>query len=121
MVLEILPRASREQLRKVSPKSIREELTGTLCPEPLTVVDGEWKHVPVDAERGEIIMLPTGAGEGCALLSLSHDRGGLSVYVASGVGETKLKVGSGEVGLRVSRRHYVGPLSNRYLPDPDEH
>jgi hypothetical protein len=121
IVMGLLTNDGRNQLAKASPKSVKAELTGTACPEPLTVVDADWRHVPIDSECGELVMLPVGAGNSCPLLSYRFDHAGMSVYVASSVGLTSLNWGRDNLVLRVSRRHYVGPFSNRYLPDPDEH
>jgi hypothetical protein len=120
-VMDLLSTASRDDLEKVSPKAVKADLFGTSCPRPLVIADRAWRTVPIDAEREDVVILPSRTGDDCSLLTPHGHRGNMSVYIATAVGETTLSFGGGEIVLRVSRQHYIGPLSNRYLPDPDEH
>ena len=121
LTLELLMRADRERLENTQPKTLKAELVGRNGVKSLSVVDAFWKHVPIDAERGELVVLPLGIGCGCPLLTLQQDRVDASVYLASSVGTSSISLGSVSVPLRVARQHYVGPYINRYLDDPDEH
>lgn len=119
-VLRIVPSAHRQELDKSSPKRIRERLLGKPCPERLLVADAAWCHVPLDAEVGELLMLPKSSGDNCPLLSRCDVGDDHSLYMAATPGESRLTLAC-EIVVRVARKHYVGPLSNRYLEDPDEH
>ncbi len=118
--LELITRPAKERLAKISPKAIKADISGCENNRVLVFADSAWKWVPVDAERGDLIGLPDGAGDGCHLLKHEFQRGDHSFYRAAGVGTAKLVIGSQEVGLRISRANYIGPYINRYLADPDE-
>jgi hypothetical protein len=119
--LELIPRADRDRLVKTTPKALKLELTGDPAVRRVVLVDSFWKHVPIDVECGEMVLLPPGAGAECPLLTLVAHREDVSVYAASRPGQETIVIGSGEVPIRVARQHYIGPYSNRYLADPDEH
>jgi hypothetical protein len=119
--LELISRADRDRLAKTTPKAMKLELTGDPSVQGVVVVDSFWKHVPIDAECGDMVLLPAGVGADCPLLTLVAHREDVSVYTASRAGQETSVIGSGEVPIRVARQHYIGPYSNRYLADPDEH
>lgn len=119
--LELISRADRDHLAKTTPKTLRAELTGDPSVRRLAVIDLSWKHVPIDAECGEVLLLPAGIGADCSLLKLIAHRDDTSLYVASRPGQEFISLRGGATALRVARQFYVGPYSNRYLADPDEH
>jgi hypothetical protein len=119
--LELIARAERDQLTKTTPKALKLELTSDPAIRKVVVVDSFWKHVPIDAECGETVILPPGVGADCALLRSVSDRNDVSLYTALRPGQESIALGAGKVSVRVARQHYIGPYLNRYLPDPDEH
>jgi Zn-dependent peptidase ImmA (M78 family) len=121
VVLEILPDGDREELQKVSPKAIKSELVGTTWAGPLTIVDEAWKCVPIDLEVGEYFVAPRVVEARCGLITSCGDHGSRLLFTATKSGVADLKIGGETIVLRVARQHYVGPYSNRYLADPDEH
>lgn len=121
MVMELLPEATRDRLQKVSPKSIKSSLVGEDWPGTLIVADAVWRRVPIDAEVNNRLILPRFSGDGCPLLTKLRDDSDRSLYSAARSGTATLDIGGGSRVLRVARQHYVGPLKNRYLDDPDEH
>jgi Zn-dependent peptidase ImmA (M78 family) len=120
-VLELLPSDKRGELLKTSPKSIKSDLAGVTWAGPLTVVDDAWKNTPIDLEVGEILVLPATPEAHGDLLTPKESVGGRKLFIAFKPGTTEVKIGATRRTLRVSREHYVGPYSNRYLADPDEH
>lgn len=120
VVMGVLPATARHQLEKIQLKHVKAELCGTDCTVPLLIADSVWRSDSIDAERGSLVMLPNGTGHACPLLSHLGECEQMSLYSASGVGTSEVRLPR-DVLLRISRLHYVGPLSNRYLPDPDEH
>jgi hypothetical protein len=120
-VMELMPANRRDELARASPKTIKTGFAGEVCAGPLTIADVQWRDTPIDVEVGELVILPPESGSGCSLLSLIRNHAGRSVYCAARAGTTRLDLGSGQVMIRVARQHYVGPLKNRYLDDPDEH
>jgi len=120
VALELISRPTRDRLIKVPPKSIKAEISGRDDQPVLVIADLAWKWVPIDAERGDLIALPTGTGSNCALLEHEFDRHPSSFYRATGVGQANLEIGGRTTAMRISRQHYVGPYVNRYLTDPDE-
>lgn len=120
--LNLIPPAEHEQLTKVAPKTLKLELTGDPAIRNVIVVDSFWRHgVPIDAECGETLILPTSVGSNCPLLSLVSQHDGVSTYFASRSGQKVIDINGKRVPIRVAREYYVGPYVNRYLPDPDEH
>jgi hypothetical protein len=119
-VMELLSGASRDELSAVSPKQIKAGFLGTSCSNPLVIADRYWCTVPIDAECGDYVLLPSHMGNDCSLLMPHSDRGEWSLYNAIVPGESHLNSGIEKITVRVSRKHYTGPLSNRYLSDPDE-
>lgn len=121
IVMELLPATFRDRLHKVSPKSIKSSLVGEDCPGTLIVADAAWRRVSIDAEVNNRLILPRSSGDGCSLLTKLRDDSDRSLYSAARSGTATIDVGSGPRLLRIAREHYVGPLKNRYLDDPDEH
>lgn len=120
--LELISRTEHDQLTKVAPKTLKLELTGDSAIQKVVVVDSFWRPaVPIDAECGESLVLPTNVGSECPLLTLVSQREGASVYAATRSGQGVITIEGKHVPLRVARQHYVGPYVNRYLADPDEH
>ena len=121
IVLEVLTAKMRGTLLGSTPKSIKSELIGKIWAGPLTVIDDAWKHAFIDLEVGEILALPTAPDSKCELLELNSNNGGRVSFTALKSGVAEFTAGMSRKTLRVSRQHYVGPYSNRYLTDPDEH
>lgn len=119
--LEIIDAGKRKALLKTTPKTLVQELTGDRSIKSAVIVDASWKYAPIDAECGDTVMLPGDAGAGCPLLKEVGRKDDATLYMAVRSGRESITVGGDEVSVRVSRQHYVGPYSNRYLPDPDEH
>ncbi len=119
-VLNLLTRDERERLAKHTPKQIKAALSGMTDERTLVVADQHWKWAPVDAEREDLVGLPVNVGRDGSLLRHEFDRDGFSFLRAAGVGEEAISINGQKVMLRISRRHYVGPYTNRYLADPDE-
>jgi hypothetical protein len=121
VAMEILSSNHRDALSKISPKAIKSDLAGEIWLGPLTIADAAWRHAPIDIEVGELLILPIASGNGCGLLKPQGEHSGRSIYRAVCAGSGQLDIGGGTLAIRVARQHYIGPLTNRYLDDPDEH
>lgn len=119
-VMHLLPSDRRQSLSKVRPKEIKAGLFGEDCSQRVVYVDNAWAHVPIDAEVGDVIIMPDGTGDDCPLLIGHRQRDDQTIYVASNIGESHVGM-SHWIRIRVARHHYVGPFYNRYLDDPDEY
>src|SRR5438552_2164820 len=111
VVMEVLNDAHRDCLAKISPKQLKADFLGAPCPAPLVIADRAWKPASVDAERGNVVILPAKTGHKCPLLACRGTHNDLSIYTATGVGESQITL-ERDVVLRVSREHYVGPMTN---------
>ncbi len=120
-VLNMLPRSVHNELTRTSPKEIKSALVGDTWVGPLTLADRHWKSVPLDVEVQELVVLPVGCGSECSLLSHQRNCNAYSIYVARRPGRSRFDLGAASIEIRVAREHYVGPYSNRYASDPDEH
>lgn len=118
--MRVLPSKRQESLSKTQPKDIKERLFGGQCETRLVYVDSAWQHVPVDVEIGDVVVLPNGVGEDCPLLTRHRQCDDRIIYIASTTGQSHVTLRD-RVDIRVARQHYVGPLFNRYLVDPDEY
>jgi hypothetical protein len=121
VVMEILALNQCDAIAKIPAKTIKSELAGRVWAGPLTIADSAWRHSPIDVEIGEVVVLPAGSGDACNLLALEDEQMDRSVYTVARSGSERLDLGGGPLAIRASRKHYVGPLKNRYLEDPDEH
>jgi Zn-dependent peptidase ImmA (M78 family) len=121
VVLAVLPEAAKNELCRTSPKAIKSAIVGTTWAGPLTIVDEAWKGASIDLEIGEFLVAPVESEVACALLTAPSAHDGRLLFTAAKSGVADFKLGNTTVLLRVARQHYVGPYSNRYMSDPDEH
>jgi hypothetical protein len=121
VVLEVLPDSILKDLHKISPKLIKSALIGKDWAGPLTVVDENWAGVAIDLEVDEYLIAPNSSEGDNELLAVPQSHCGQLIFSAKSSGVGQFKISGRTIELRISRRHYVGPYSNRYLPDPDEH
>jgi len=119
--LELISRAVHDQMTKVTPKSLKIQLTGD-SRNKVFVVDSLWRDaIPIDAECGELLILPFNIGSNCPLLKLVSQTAEVVVFAAIRSGRQTIIINKKTVTIRVARQHYIGPYINRYLSDPDEH
>jgi Zn-dependent peptidase ImmA (M78 family) len=113
--LTLIGAAVARELRVTSPKDVREEVAGSKASDGLVVVDESWDGRPVDAEVGDLVLVPAGtqveAGPGVA------GRVGDAAIRANAPGTARLRRGSWGAALRVMRTGYTGLATYRYLEE----
>lgn len=119
--LEILSQDEQERLLRTTPKAIKLKLVGRESTGRIVYVDHFWSHVPIDAECGDLVLLPKDANIDCSLLRRTARHGTSAIYTAIRSGQELTTINGGEVPVRIARKNYTGPYANRYLKDPDEH
>lgn len=122
MTLCLVPHATAEQLLKVTPKRLREDLLGQNVPGELVVVDRHWTGRSIDVAVGDHVILPVGAKvEGDVLLHMGRCSVG-DVYAGSRPGRGRVEHGDANLAafVRVSRVQYEGRGMFRHLEEVDE-
>lgn len=113
--LGLVSSSAASRMRKRSPKAIRAQLVGADTAGGLVVVDKFWRGRPVDAEVGDVLLVPPGAKPDAGIV----ERAGLDAFRAFAPGVTRLSNGEWEAELRVMRRGFRGLAQYRHLEDPD--
>ena len=118
--LGVLPTARAGELRRSSPKSIRCELLGThMTGGGVIVVDDHWQDRSIDAEVGDLIILPKGRRLQGACLA-PHPAGQGAVARAVRPGSGAVESSSSSLTVRVCRRGYRGLGDYLFEEDPDD-
>jgi len=107
--------------QKVSPKQIRQEVSGMSDPPRTLIVDSFWPDVPIDLEVGDLVVFSAGSPVGdCQILrelgSVAND----SHWIAARAGESDIHIANRKHRVRVARTNYCGLLKYRFLDDPDD-
>ncbi|HTB76099.1 MAG TPA: ImmA/IrrE family metallo-endopeptidase [Polyangiaceae bacterium] len=114
--LGTLPGPRAAELRRHSPKSLRQRLFRDGHDGGVLVVDEAWRNRPIDAEVGDVILAKNlGAVRGDCLAPEGRD-----VVRAVRAGEGTIDVGASSAAVRVSRKEYRGLAEYRHLEDPDD-
>lgn len=116
--LSLITFSRHQELRRLRPKKLREEVLGAPC-SGLTVVDRWWTKPNVDVRCGETVWFTDGLAS--APMEMETPPGGGSVVVAAGAGvhSVTLRAG-GNLAIRAMRADYEGRSIYRYLPEDDE-
>jgi hypothetical protein len=111
-----------EELMKLRPKKIREDILGAASPFDVFVVDRRWTGRAVDVHVGDLLLCGARSEplniEGSAVSATSSIRG-VSVVRAARPGTSRLEGDGWAVFARVSRRGFVGRAVFRHLEDSD--
>lgn len=106
---------------KISPKSIRQEVTGEAEPPRVIIVDERWSNLPIDLEVGDEVAVPVNLRVECdGLVRGVGSHGNYSRWAGARAGEADVRINSRRYRLRVARSGYCGMLKYRFLDDPDE-
>jgi len=118
--LRCVPSPVAARLRKAALPKVRSQLAGFLIEHDLIAVDEHWGHRPVDAEVGDVIMVPADAGlDGCCA-QVRHAAKPHIVATEPGTGCLALRTPPRLIPIRVERRGFTGLAKYRYLEDaPD--
>lgn len=106
---------------KITPKAIRQEVTGEAGPSRIVIVDDHWSSVPIDLEVGDEVAIPLNLEvEGDDLIHDVGSHGGYSRWIGTRAGEAGVRVNNRRHRVRIARVGYCGMLKYRFLDDPDE-
>lgn len=108
-------------LLRTTPKDIRVGILGREVRENLFVVGEKWTDRAVDAQVGDLIMLPSGTRHEAANLRMVEETAAtvLLAATAPGIGRVYRPESGWAAFVRVSRRNYVGLGPYRHDEDPD--
>jgi hypothetical protein len=120
--MELLEDAQAEVLDKVKPPQIRKSILGRECKEHLITVDHAWTGRAIDAQAGDLILLPVGAIiEGAIAETVCSDAGGCLVRALKpGIGRVSTPGGSWAQFLRVGRKQFEGLALFRHLEEVED-
>lgn len=120
--MNLLTRQQAEALEKVKLPQIRHSILGSDCKDHLVVVDRDWTGRPVDAQVGDVILLPGGTAlEGTVAETLHSDATRHVVRAANpGVGRALIRGTSWAQYIRVSRKQFAGLARFRHLEEVDD-
>jgi Zn-dependent peptidase ImmA (M78 family) len=119
--LKLIPAARAETLRKIKLPQIRERLTGISLKEHLIIAD-QWHAAPtIDAEVGNLVLLPTGARSDTDQIEPVSDVASGSLFRAlrPGLARTTVPGTDWAVIVRVCRAQYAGLAKYRHLEETD--
>lgn len=122
MTLGLLSTDRAQQLSKLAPKRLREELLGQAVPGELVVVDRHWRGRAIDLAVGDHVALPSGTTvEGDGLLHVGRCLLG-EVYAGSRPGRGRIEHGDSNLAafVRVSRSKFEGRAMFRHLEEVEE-
>jgi hypothetical protein len=114
--LRAISATAAHRLRKTSPKAIRSNILGNEAVEGLLIIDEFWSGRPVDAEVGDLLVVPPGTDISNDTVERARDH----VYRATAPGVASLRRGSWQAELRVMRAGYTGLAEYRHLEEADD-
>jgi len=106
---------------KVTPKSIRREVSGETEARRVVIVDNHWSDIPIDLEVGDEIAIPSHLQvEGLGFIHEVGRHRNYSRWMGRRPGEADVQIHNRRHRVRVARSGYCGMLKYRFLDDPDE-
>lgn len=119
--LEKIDLKRAKELKKFSPKSIRQDILKSDRFQHLVVVDDHWFNMPIDLQVDDVVLVHNKSiPEGKCVETIGTNHQG-TLFKAITPGETQIKSTSGnwESLIRVSRKNFTGMYKYRYKEDPD--
>jgi Zn-dependent peptidase ImmA (M78 family) len=118
----IISRQQADTLGKFTPILIREKLLGHSFPEPLTIADEHWVMPTIDAEVGQLLLVPDGTEVDRDMLVFEETHPAGWLYRANRPGITRARCGKIDWAkfVRVSRRKYSGRSRYRHLEQAED-
>jgi Zn-dependent peptidase ImmA (M78 family) len=118
----LLGTAQAETLEKVKPPQIRRSILGQACKEQLVIADEAWTGRAIDAQTGDLILLPQDTTiEGAAVEQVCNSALGCLVRTLKpGVGRACSADARWAQFLRVSRKQFAGLARFRHLEEVDD-
>jgi len=117
--LGLLSKSIADQHRRQTPKSIRADVLDADIAAGLSIVDSEWANVPVDVEVGDHVGMTGHPKELPPQVGFDKQIKTYHFLKAMRPGVGTFNIYGRPIVVRVSRKHYAGPFSNKYLDDPD--
>jgi len=119
--MKLLGPQQAEALEKEKLPHIRRSILGYECKDHLIVVDEAWTGRPVDAQVGDVILLPAATIlEGSVAETVHHDANRHVVRASNpGVGRATHKTGWAQY-VRVSRKQFTGLARFRHLEEVED-
>ncbi len=117
--LKLITASRASVLLKMSPKAIKRAILGREVSEGLLVVDCHWVGRAIDAQVGDLLLLPPdAASEGSVVAGVEEVRAGrLFAATVPGIGRLSVAKLDWCGFVRVSRRNYVGRSIFRHMED----
>jgi len=108
-------------LLKVTPKAIRQNITGNIKTSRIVIVDDHWPNTPIDLEVGDEVVIPLHLRvESSDIINKVGCHGNYSRWIGKQSGEAFIHINDRKHQVRVARSGYCGLLKYRFLDDPDE-
>jgi hypothetical protein len=120
--LRAITSASAEELRKASPKLIRERLLGREEPRPLIIADQYWAAPTVDAEVGTVLLLPKDAEAADELTiapQFDHPQGKVFRATRAGIVRVACPSSTWSTFVRIAPIEFTGFAEYRHLARED--
>lgn len=110
------------ELRKLTPKKIREQILGVASSGTLHIVDAEWRGRAVDVQVSDLLILPRETAVEGEKIALQHRRHDGDLYVAVRTGISRIEHSSSGMAnyVRVARSDFEGRGMFRHEEDCDE-
>jgi Zn-dependent peptidase ImmA (M78 family) len=120
--MNLLGRQQAEALEKEKLPQIRRAILGYECKDHLIVVDHAWTGRPIDAQVGDVILLPPAVTvEGSVVETIHRDVNRHVVRASNpGVGRALLPDTGWAQYLRVSRKQFAGLARFRHLEEAED-
>jgi len=120
--LNSIPRDMANQLLKIEPRDIRQQLLGRTVTTQLHLIDSHWIGRAIDCEVGDYLMLPKETtAEGYQLVAIDggHERS-LMQATAPGIARVSSASAGWSAFVRISRRGYTGRACFRFEEEVNE-
>jgi Zn-dependent peptidase ImmA (M78 family) len=107
--------ARSKTLLRSSPQTIREEILGYACANPLVVVDENWLAKTVDIEVGTKVLLPKGVFPSNDMLVSVDSNAGLFIAARPGISRISSNENSWGAFVRIMPSRFHGRSKYRHL------
>ena len=120
--MNLLERGQAAVLEKLKGPQIRKSIIGCDCKEHLVVVDEAWSGRPIDAQAGDMLLLPSAAViEGDVVEPVKNDQKlFLARALRPGIGRVLIRNTAWAQYIRVSRKQYTGLSRFRHLEEVED-
>jgi len=119
--LGLLDARRTDELRKLTPKAIREAVAQRNCPGQLLILDEAWARKAVDIQAGDFVLLPLDVEVKGKSLRLEGTLSASRLFLGACPGIAQVVRPGTPWGcfVRVSKKDYAGRATFRHLENPD--